>query len=69
MLFADDFALAAQTHSNMQDLVDNFSRTYDNFGLTNSVKKTEVLFQPKPRNSYSKPSIQVNRHELKSSLI
>ena len=66
MLFADDCALAAQTHSDMQDLVDNFSRACDNFGLTISVKKTEVLFQPKPGNPYSKPSIQVNGQELKA---
>ena len=43
MLFADDCALAAQTQSDMQNLVDNFSRACDSFGLTISVKKTEVL--------------------------
>ena len=57
MLFADDCALAAQTQSVMQNLVDNFSRACDSFGLTISVKKTEVLYQPRPGKAYSKPII------------
>ena len=47
-LFADDCALAASTQSDMQHSMDLFSSACDNFGLTISTKKTEVMYQPAP---------------------
>ena len=47
-LFADDCALNATTKVNMQNSVDKFLVAYDNFGLTISTKKTEVMHQPAP---------------------
>ena len=47
-LFADDCALIADTESDLQIIVDNFSRACKAFGLTISLGKTEVMFQPAP---------------------
>ena len=61
-LFADDCALNANGEHEMQLQMDRFSSACDNFGLTISTKKTEVMFQPAPGNQYHKPQIQVNGH-------
>ena len=50
-LFADDCALNTTSESSMQQTVNQFSSACDNFGLTISTKKTEVLHQPAPGNS------------------
>ncbi len=47
-LLADDCALNAVSETNMQGSVDRFSDACNNFGLTISTKKTEVLYQPAP---------------------
>ena len=47
-LFADDCALSAGSQSDMQCSMDLFTSACENFGLTISTKKTEVMFQPKP---------------------
>ena len=44
----------------MQAEMDSFSSACDNFGLTISTKKTEVMFQPAPGNQYHEPQISVN---------
>ena len=59
LLFADDCALNATSEHNMQDSLDRFSTACDNFGLTISRKKTEVMFQPAPGKPYLKPHITV----------
>ena len=45
-LFADDCALLADTEEVLQHIVNRFSDAAKNFGLTISLKKTEVLYQP-----------------------
>ncbi len=47
-LFADNCALNASSAADMQCSVDKFSSACNNFGLTISIKKTEVLYQPAP---------------------
>ena len=42
-LFADDCAVNATTKANLQNSVDKFSRACDNFDLTISRKKTEMM--------------------------
>ena len=49
----------------MQQSMDKFSSACDSFGLTISTKKTEVMFQPAPRNAYTEPSINVKGEVLK----
>lgn len=48
LLFADDCALASHSIENIQTIVDSFSTAAKAFGLTISIKKTELLFQPRP---------------------
>ena len=48
LLFADNCALLAHTEEAPQHIVNRFSNAAKNFGLTISLKKTEVLYQPPP---------------------
>eukprot|EP00795_Rhopilema_esculentum_P013626 gene13626-4525_t len=50
----------------MQQVMDNFSSACDNFGLTISTKKTEVLYQPAPGNTYQKPNRTVKGQRLQA---
>ena len=43
VLFADDAAVAAHTQEELQSLIDCFSQTCKDFGLTISLNKTNVL--------------------------
>ena len=56
-LFADDSALNATIKTNMQNNDENFSMVCDNFDLTISTKKTEVMHQPAPGKPYVEPKI------------
>ena len=60
MLFADDCALCAGTQEEMQHGVSLFANACNNFGLTISVKKTEVMYQPAPGDSYDEAEIYVD---------
>ena len=66
LLFADDCALNAGTAEMMQHEVDCFSQACDNFGLTISTKKTEVLYQPAPGKPYIEPHIIVKGQKLQA---
>ena len=46
LLFADDCALPAHTEKALQHIVTRISNAAKNFGLTISLKKTEVLYKP-----------------------
>lgn len=65
-LFADDCALNATTEQKMQHEMDCFSRACDNFGLTISTKKTEVMHQPAPGKPYQEPHIIVKGQKLQA---
>jgi hypothetical protein len=65
-LFADDCALSACTEQQMQKEMDKFSQACDNFGLTISTKKTEVLFQPAPGKPYHAPTVTVRGQNLEA---
>ncbi|XP_019645840.1 PREDICTED: protocadherin Fat 4-like [Branchiostoma belcheri] len=62
----DDSALNAASEDLMQQSMDRFSSAADNFGLTISTKKTEVLYQPAPHKPYVDPVITVNGESLKA---
>ena len=62
--FANDCALNATSKHDMQDSMDRFSTACDNFSLTISTKKTEVMFQPAPGKPYLKPHITTNHTVL-----
>ena len=63
-LFADDRALNAAMEMQMQRSIECFSAACDNFGLTISTKKTEVMHQPASRRAYVEPTITVNAEKL-----
>ena len=65
-LFADDCALMAHTESALQRIVDKFAEASRLFGLTISLGKTEVLFQPSPLSTGNPPSITIEETELKT---
>ena len=44
----------------LQRIVKRFSDAAENFGLTISLKKTEVFYQPPPRVAYSPPHISID---------
>ena len=60
LLFADDCALLAHTEEALQHIVNRLSDEAKNFGLTISLKKTEVLYQPPLREAYSRPNISID---------
>ena len=63
-LFADDCALNARTESDMQESMDLFAKARDDFCLTISTKKTEVMHQPAPAAPYTEPNITVDGQRL-----
>ena len=65
-LFADDCALNASDEQEMQAEMDSFSAACNNFSLTISTKKTEVMFQPAPGNQYHALQITVNGQTLQA---
>ena len=57
LLYADDCALLAHSEADAQHLFDRFYTAASRFGLTVSLKKTEVMLQPHNRSSFISPSI------------
>ena len=66
LLFADDCALAADSAEGLQRLCDCFSSAARRFGLTISIKKTEVLYQPARGNANIPPAIFIEGTQLKA---
>lgn len=66
LLYADDCALIAHSEEDAQSIVDLFSQATIKYGLTISIRKTEVLYQPKPGKTPYNPTITVADEPLKS---
>ena len=64
LLFADDCALLAHTVDDIQAITNAFARSARRFGLTISLKKTEVIYQPKPGADYTAPTITIDNNAL-----
>ena len=62
MLFADDAAVATHTQAELQRLMDCFSAACKDFGLTISLKKTNVMVQ----GSEVQPSITIDDYQLEN---
>ena len=58
-LFADDCAFAAHTEAELQTLANCFYVAANSFGLTISIKKSVVMYQPAPATSGQEPSIAI----------
>ncbi|RUS75172.1 hypothetical protein EGW08_017080 [Elysia chlorotica] len=63
LLFADDAAVSSHTEECLQRLMDTFSHACKQFGLTISIKKTNVMGQNTP----SPPAITVENEVLKNT--
>ena len=59
-LFADDMAKGAPTEEKMQKGVGQVSDSCDSYGLTISIKQTEVVYKP-----YKEPTIQSKVNDCK----
>ena len=66
LLFADDSSLLVHTEDALQTVVDVFPKAAQAFGLTISLKKTQVLHQNSHNAVYSSPQITINGHPLNS---
>ena len=58
-LFADDMAKGAPTEEKIKKGVDQVSDSCDNYDLTISIKKTEVVYQPAHGRPYKEPTVTV----------
>ena len=65
LLFADDCALVAHSQDSEQQLFDRFACAACRFGLTVSMKKSEVMLQPSNRQTYTAPVIKAGDGVLK----
>ena len=64
LLFADNYALFTHMEEALQHKVNCFSDAAENFGLTISLKETEVLYQPPPCEAYCPPHISFDGTNL-----
>ena len=62
--FADDCALVAHSLEELQEITSPFASAAYDFGLTISLKKTEVLYQPAPGSSYVEPTVLIDDTHL-----
>ena len=65
-LFADDCALAAHSEKDLQELANCFPSASKAFGLTVSIKKTEVLRQLAPNTTRCPPNTIMDGEALKN---
>ena len=66
LLFADDAALIAYSERALQRITTYFAVAAQLFSLEVSIKKTEVLHQPAPKEDYHSPIITIGETDLKS---
>jgi len=64
LLYADDCALLAHSEAEAQSLFTRFCTAATRFGLTVSLKKTEIMLQPCNKFSYTSPTITAGGSEL-----
>ena len=65
-LFADDCALVAHSEADLQELADCFATAATSFGLTVSIKKTEMLRQLAPNTARPPPNFTMDGNALKN---
>ena len=64
LLFADDCALIAHSINDIKRITDSFAKAACRFGLTINLKRTEVMFQPKPDTNYLPSNITIDNVPL-----
>ena len=63
-LFADDCALKAHSLQETQIIVDHFVHAAGSFGLTISLKKTKITYQPAPGRPQHDPVVTIDNIPL-----
>ena len=66
LLYADDCALVAHSLDDVQQLFNRFHAAAERFGLTVSMKKTEVMFQPASQSQPVHPVIKAGETTIKA---
>ena len=67
LLYADDCAIVAHSEKDLQDMATALSNATKRYGLTISIKKTEVLYQPAPGTTRKEePEIKIDNQILKN---
>jgi hypothetical protein len=64
LMFADDTAFVAHTHSDAQDIISRFACSAKAFGLKINIKKTEMMHQPVPGSNDDVQPIYIEDQEL-----
>ena len=59
LLYADDFGIVAHSEDDLQRLAESLSAATKRFGLTISMKKTVVLFQPAKGSTANAPRLRL----------
>ena len=67
LLYADCMDKNASVGAKMQRALDQVTQSCDNYDLTISLKKTEVVHQPAPGKLYNGPTVIVNGQKVKVS--
>ena len=60
LLYADDCAIVAHSEDDLQRITNSLSVATKRFGLTISIKKTEVMFQPAKGSTANMPEIKID---------
>ena len=58
--FADDCALVTNSFEDKLKITHHFASASKDFGLTISLKKTYILYQPTPGSCYEEPTVLIN---------
>ena len=66
LMYADDCAIVAHSEEDLQSLTDALSTATKKFGLTISIKKTEVMYQPARGSDSNPPLITIDGNALKN---
>ena len=66
LLYADDCAIVAHSEKDLQEMANALSAATKRYGLTISIKKTEVLYQPAPGTIRKEPEIRIDNQVLKN---
>ena len=66
LLYADDCAIVAHLEKDLQEMANALSVATKRYGLTISIKKTEVLYQPAPGTIRKEPEIRIDNQVLKN---
>ena len=64
LLYADDCSIVAYSEDDLQRLINSLSVVTKRLGLTISIKKTEVMFQPAKESTANMPEIKIEGKAL-----